>query len=344
MKSRFLNSFSFSKEEAESLKKIRIIKPNLIHVQSIPKSLTNVETLKTKRYFGQYGTIKDIALSIKINDNNKETYSVYITYENEIEAACAILCVDSLLIFRKVLRVFFGTTKYCVYFLENKKCPNPKQCMYLHELVTDKKLIIDSNNNFSFNEHWNMSKKIIEQSKTYIKDILSKPKKWKSRLPYLDFIFLSEEEKQLYCSQNNICYVRNFNDNYISFLINNKCNIINIYNINNIQIGINNNNIIKNYKFNQSEYLISKNDNNSENFKDFDNMNNVNKYQDPFELYNIFKDSINHILLSKPFFDIIKNAPLKKLEYNYFKNDLSKKGVDINILLKGCLDCIKDCM
>ena len=344
MKSRFLNSFSFSKEEVESLKKIRIIKPNLIHVQSIPKSLTNVETLKTKRYFGQYGTIKDIALSIKINDNNKETYSVYITYENEIEAACAILCVDSLLIFRKVLRVFFGTTKYCVYFLENKKCPNPKQCMYLHELVTDKKLIIDSNNNFSFNEHWNMSKKIIEQSKTYIKDILSKPKKWKSRLPYLDFIFLSEEEKQLYCSQNNICYVRNFNDNYISFLINNKCNIINIYNINNIQIGINNNNIIKNYKFNQSEYLISKNDNNSENFKDFDNMNNVNKYQDPFELYNIFKDSINHILLSKPFFDIIKNAPLKKLEYNYFKNDLSKKGVDINILLKGCLDCIKDCM
>ena len=344
MKSRFLNSFSFSKEEVESLKKIRIIKPNLIHVQSIPKSLTNVETLKTKRYFGQYGTIKDIALSIKINDNNKETYSVYITYENEIEAACAILCVDSLLIFRKVLRVFFGTTKYCVYFLENKKCPNPKQCMYLHELVTDKKLIIDSNNNFSFNEHWNMSKKIIEQSKTYIKDILSKPKKWKSRLPYLDFIFLSEEEKQLYCSQNNICYVRNFNDNYISSLINNKCNIINIYNINNIQIGINNNNIIKNNKFNQSEYLISKNDNNLENFKDFDNMNNVNKYQDPFELYNIFKDSINHILLSKPFFDIIKNAPLKKLEYNYFKNDLSKKGVDINILLKGCLDCIKDCM
>ena len=344
MKSRFLNSFSFSKEEVESLKKIRIIKPNLIHVQSIPKSLTNVETLKTKRYFGQYGTIKDIALSIKINDNNKETYSVYITYENEIEAACAILCVDSLLIFRKVLRVFFGTTKYCVYFLENKKCPNPKQCMYLHELVTDKKLIIDSNNNFSFNEHWNMSKKIIEQSKTYIKDILSKPKKWKSRLPYLDFIFLSEEEKQLYCSQNNICYVRNFNDNYISFLINNKCNIINIYNINNIQIGINNNNIIKNNKFNQSEYLISKNDNYLENFKDFDNMNNINKYQDPFELYNIFKDSINHILLSKPFFDIIKNAPLKKLEYNYFKNDLSKKGVDINILLKGCLDCIKDCM
>ena len=62
MKSRFLDSFSFSKENAESLKKIRIIQPNLIHVQSIPKSLTNVETLKAKRYFGQYGIIKDIIL------------------------------------------------------------------------------------------------------------------------------------------------------------------------------------------------------------------------------------------------------------------------------------------
>jgi len=335
MKSRFLDSFSFSKKEIESLKKIRIIQPNLIHVKGIPKSLTNVETLKTKRYFGQYGTIKDITLYIKINENNKENYSVYITYENEIEAACAILCADSLLIFRKVIRVFFGTTKYCNYFLKNKKCPNPKKCMYLHELVTDEKLIIEPDDNFSFDQHLNLSKKIIEQSNTYIKNLLSKPKEWKSRLPYIDYIFLSEEEKQIYCSHNNICYVRNFNEKDISILINNKCNIINIYNINNIKLEINNNNIIKNN---------DKDNDNSENFKDFDNKNNVKKYQDPFELYNIFKDSINHILLSKSFFDIIKKVPLKKLEYNYFKNDLSKKGVDINVVLKGCLDCINDCI
>ena len=335
MKSRFLDSFSFSKKEIESLKKIRIIQPNLIHVKGIPKSLTNVETLKTKRYFGQYGTIKDITLYIKINENNKENYSVYITYENEIEAACAILCADSLLIFRKVIRVFFGTTKYCNYFLKNKKCPNPKKCMYLHELVTDEKSIIEPDNNFSFDRHLCLSKKIIEQSNTYIKNLLSKPKEWKSRLPYIDYIFLSEEEKQIYCSHNNICYVRNLNEKDISILINNKCNIINIYNINNIKLEINNNNIIKNN---------DKDNDNSENFKDFDNKNNVKKYQDPFELYNIFKDSINHILLSKSFFDNIRKVPLKKLEYNYFKNDLSKKGVDINVVLKGCLDCINDCI
>ena len=327
MKSRFLDSFSFSKKEIESLKKIRIIQPNLIHVKGIPKSLANIETLKTKRYFGQYGTIKDITLYIKINENNKE-------------------CADSLLIFRKVIRVFFGTTKYCNYFLKNKKCPNPKKCMYLHELVTDEKLIIEPDDNFSFDQHLNLSKKIIEQSNTYIKNLLGKPKEWKSRLPYIDYIFLSEEEKQIYCSHNNICYVRNLNEKEISILINNKRNIINIYNI---KLEINNNtnddNKIKNNELNQSENLISKNnDNNTENFKDFDNKKNIKMYQDPFELYNIFKDSINHILLSKSFFDNIRKVPLKKLEYNYFKNDLSKNGVDINIVLNGCLDCIKDCI
>ena len=144
---------------------------------------------------------------------------------------------------------------------------------------------------------------------------MSKPKNWKSRLPYLDFIFLNEEEKQEYCALNNICYVRNLNGKEISFLINNNSNIINIYNIK-LEIKNNNNtnnNIIKNNEFNQSEYLYSKINDNTENL-DFYKKNNVKKYQEPFELYNIFNDSIYHILFSKPFFDNIRNAPLKKLE------------------------------
>ena len=65
MKSRFIDSFSFSKKQADSLKKLRIIKTNLIHIQSIPKTLSNIETLKSKRYFGQYGKIKNLVLSKK---------------------------------------------------------------------------------------------------------------------------------------------------------------------------------------------------------------------------------------------------------------------------------------
>ena len=96
----------------------------------------------------------------------------------------------------------------------------------------------------------------------------------------------------------------------------------------------------------RSDNLFKKSIINTKNIKDLNPKYNVDikKYQNPFELYDIFNDSIKHILLSQPFFVNIKNIPLKKIEYSYFKNDLSKKEVDINIILEGCLDCIKDSM
>ena len=33
---------------------------------------------------------------------------------------------------------------------------------------------------------------------------------------------------------------------------------------------------------------------------------------------------------------------IKKMEFTFLKNDLLKKGLNIDILLNGCLDCIKD--
>jgi hypothetical protein len=302
--------------------------------------------LKSKEYFGQYGIIKDVILSKKINpENKKEIYSVYITYENKIEAACAILCVDSLLICGKIIRAFFGTTKYCNHFLNNQKCPNYKKCMFLHQLITNEDIIIDDNSNFSYNEHLNMSKKIIEQSNLNIKDIsLRKQKNSKSILPSIDFIFLSEEQKENYFGLSNIGYIRNNDDIIIknnNCLFNNNSNFIKINNVNNIKLNIYNN-IIQNYSSNQT-YDI--NIENIDSKKSFQNLNpnqsvNIQKYEDPFELYNIFKDSIKHILLAKPFFINIRNIPLKKMEYNYLKDDLMKKGVDINLALGDCLDCI----
>ena len=243
MQSRFINSLIFSKEKAESLKKLRIIQKNLIHVQGIPRSLANVGTLRKKGYFGQYGIIKDIMLSIKISDDNKENYSVYITYENEIQAACAILCVDSIFIFRKILRVFFGTTRYCSYFLNNQKCPNHENCWFLHQLVSDEDLIIDdkTKTEFLFKEHLDLSKKIIKQSYSEIRKILTKHKKFKSRLPWIDFIFLNVEEKQEYCILNNYDYIIGSYDKRIDSSLINNCDIIsNEDNINNVKLEINN--------------------------------------------------------------------------------------------------------
>ena len=107
----------------------------------------------------------------------------------------------------------------------------------------------------------------------------------------------------------------------------NSYNIINIFNIDNIKLNINNN-IYKDIKFEK------------ENIRNCNSNQNVNreKYQNPEDLYSIFNDSIKHILFAKPFFVRISNIPLNKLEYDYLKDDLFKKGIDINLVLKECLD------
>ena len=78
MQSRLLGLFITSIENKESLKKLRIIKQNLIHIHGLPKNLVNIENLKSNEYFGQYGTIKNVVLSKKNNpETRKEIYSIY---------------------------------------------------------------------------------------------------------------------------------------------------------------------------------------------------------------------------------------------------------------------------
>ena len=148
-------------------------------------------------------------ISSKVNrDNNRPTFSAYITYSNEIEAACAILCVDSLLIQGKIIRAFFGTTKYCSYFLNNKKCKNSDNCMFLHQFGDNKDIIIDDNMIFTYDDHINLAKKLIHYYSSKIKnEILNMEKPKKIIFPFIDFIYLNEEEKENYFTSGNISYV-----------------------------------------------------------------------------------------------------------------------------------------
>ena len=99
-----LISFNKTKEKAESLKYQRIIKTNIVHVHGFPKKIAKTELLNSEPYFGQYGKIIRSMIIYKINpENGKKSYSAYITYSNEKEAALAILCVDSLLIEGKII-------------------------------------------------------------------------------------------------------------------------------------------------------------------------------------------------------------------------------------------------
>ena len=205
------NPTIFSKEKAQYLSKLRIIKKNIIHIHGFPKSFAKTDKLKSFEYFGQYGKIKQATIKSKINpETNKKVYSAYITYSNEKEAAFAILCIDSLFIEGKIIRAFFGTTKYCQYFLNNTKCPILDKCLFLHELVSENDIIIDSNNVFAYDDHIKLAKKIIDFYNPKTKNFILQLKKPKNIiLPFLDFIFLSEKEKENYFSQEHIAYFSN---------------------------------------------------------------------------------------------------------------------------------------
>ena len=61
-----------------------------------------------------------------------------------------------------------------------------------------------------------------------------------------------------------------------------------------------------------------------------------------YELHNIFKKSIKHILKARPFYSKLKNVPLTKMELEYLKKDLSNNGRNIYEVLDGCLDCVNN--
>ena len=71
-----------------------------------------------------------------------------------------------------------------------------------------------------------------------------------------------------------------------------------------------------------------------------ENKKNNTYFLSSIVLHNIFLKSINHILLTKPFYLGLKNVNIRKLELEYFLKDLSKSNLDIYELLDGCLDPI----
>ena len=165
MKNETSSNNCFTSEQIKHMSNLRIIQTNLIHIHGFPKSIAQTKILQSNEYFGQYGTIVKAMITYKINpDNNRKLYSAYISYSKDREAALAILCADSLLIDGRIIRVFFGTNKYCRYFLNKQKCPNINRCWFLHRLANNKDIIIDDNTNFPYNEHINLSKKILELS------------------------------------------------------------------------------------------------------------------------------------------------------------------------------------
>ena len=122
---------------------MRVIQKNLVYVIGVnpPVPFEDVgNTLKSEKYFGQYGKINKIVVNRKNshggNDNyhghHSPGYGVYITFASKDDAAKCIAQADGTYMDGKLIKAAYGTTKYCSSYLRGLPCPNPN-CMFLHE-------------------------------------------------------------------------------------------------------------------------------------------------------------------------------------------------------------------
>jgi len=165
---------------------IRIIKRNLVYVINLDPKIADKEILMKREYFGQYGKITKVLVNLNkaYNSNNNSaglSYSAYINYSSNYEAALAILSIDSCVLNNKVLKAAFGTTKYCSYYMKKQSCPI-KDCVYMHT-VSDKTDIISKDSADFYVDQHKLAIKIADIYNDKVKETLYKTRNDETVLP-----------------------------------------------------------------------------------------------------------------------------------------------------------------
>lgn len=122
------------------MRDLRIIKRDLVYIIGLSEWIANEEVLRHIDYLGQYGIIRKIVVNkdkpFNRNSNEGPSYSAYVTFSTENEAALAILAIDGFEYDSRVIKASFGMTKYCSFFIKNISCPND-DCLYLHKIAKE---------------------------------------------------------------------------------------------------------------------------------------------------------------------------------------------------------------
>ena len=121
----------------EQLRDIRVVQRNLVYAIGLPPSTMGREAvLRRPEFFGQYGRLVRVVVNRaalpQTDGRCLASAAAYITYAREADARAAILATDGLVVDGRVLRAYFGTTKYCHAWLRSEPCTAP-DCLYLHE-------------------------------------------------------------------------------------------------------------------------------------------------------------------------------------------------------------------
>eukprot|EP00800_Vazella_pourtalesii_P006084 TRINITY_DN1746_c0_g1_i1.p1 TRINITY_DN1746_c0_g1~~TRINITY_DN1746_c0_g1_i1.p1 ORF type:complete len:343 (+),score=63.60 TRINITY_DN1746_c0_g1_i1:61-1089(+) len=125
-------------ESRKNLSEVRVVQKNLVFVVGLSKRLADAEVLKRPEYFGKFGKIQKIVINTNTVYHGPQgpSVSAYVTYQKTEDASTAIQAVNNAKVDGRILKVSFGTTKYCSNFLKGAPCPKT-DCMYLHELGED---------------------------------------------------------------------------------------------------------------------------------------------------------------------------------------------------------------
>ena len=298
----------FTDEEREQLSKLRIIQKNLVHFQGFPDYLLNSELLQMNEYFGQFGIIKKIVVSTKEDElTKKKSNSAYITFSNNKEAALAILSIDSTNINGNFVRAFFGTSKYCIHFLNNMECVNKEKCMFIHNLANENDYL-GINSKFRYSDHIKLAKKILKDFNTN----LNNNKNPFNFIPY----FLNSNNSDN--SFDKLILPKRKNSNSSRSSLGSSTLNSSFGSRNSLKKNVNNNNN------NVNNYQLFKSKDQSRFFND-----NFNYKFDNEDISEEIKNLIDQILLRYGFFKKYDNF----INFNDCENDLYKRIIQKNELM-----------
>jgi hypothetical protein len=294
----------FTNQDFQIYSKLRIIQRNLVHFLNFPDSLLNEELLKSKEYFGQFGQITKIMLTSKIDSiSKKKSNSAYITFSKNEEAAYAILSIDSIIIEGQLVRCFFGTSKYCIHFLNNMECINKEKCMYVHSLANDSD-IIGINSKFGYSEHIKLAKKIINydsfENENYIMNL------------NINFTTIFPNVKSIYLKDENVDILKN--DSLKS------SNSTTFSNSSNKSL---NNTLDQNYNYGISDNVNNNYNNNNNNY------GFLFKYKDKSRFFHCENKLDNEMEVPERFIHIIDKLSQRIPYFNKYEDLISKKNLEI---------------
>ena len=300
---------------ATNLKKIHIIKRNLLYLSNIPKEIT-LNLLITSHFLGQYGKIqKSCIKSMKTNDEcqNKNNFTALITFENENDASLAILALNEFKINNNILKASFGLTRYCSSFLHNKKCKS-KKCYFLHH-QPDQDDIICGKDNLLKDKNLNEENVILFLLKSKLKTFI--------------FEFFKNEKNPVLKNENmffpnkinSFIKIKNFLQNHPEILISTEIkNPIKNFKSENRNLLSHQNYLLNNQNFHNKTL------NKLSNFK-IKNETQIVKNKDDLKSQKEIRrkaveedSSFNHFNFNISF----EKSQNKNFNYNYFKNNSNK--------------------